>query len=117
MSLNCLNCQILKRTASNNGRDPCAKENNRRKIASNDRSKSEISPAAYEQFRSEESMMSAISSKKGHHRRLKTIDTTYRTVAFEADGNPKLVRSPGMRRDWSFEKMGDEKMRNEMRIR
>ncbi|GMJ16070.1 hypothetical protein like AT2G35215 [Hibiscus trionum] len=117
MSLNCLSCRILKRTVSNNGRDHCAKPNYTRKMGSNDRCKSEISPAAYEQLRMEEAMMSGMGSKKGRHRRLNTIDTTYGAVAFEADVNPKLVRSPGMRRDWSFEKVIDEKMRNEMRLR
>ncbi|KAK8487518.1 hypothetical protein V6N13_046948 [Hibiscus sabdariffa] len=111
MSLNCLNCQILKTKEPDDGRDHCAKAKYRRNIGSNDRSKSEISPAVYEQLRSEEPIMPVIGSKKGHHRRLHTVDNG--AVALEADGNPRLVRSCGMRRDWSFEKPGDEKMKNE----
>lgn len=37
--------------------------------------------------------------------RFNTIATTYGTVGFEANvgAQPRLVRSSGMRRDWSFE--------------
>ncbi|KAE8724157.1 Detected protein of unknown function [Hibiscus syriacus] len=103
MSLNCLNCQILKRTDSDNDIDHhCAKPKYARKIRSKKaRSKSEISPAVYEQLRREEPIMQVVGSKKGHHRRLNTVDNG--AVAFEVDCNPRLLRSSGMRRDWSFE--------------
>ncbi|XWS49564.1 hypothetical protein CRYUN_Cryun12cG0013900 [Craigia yunnanensis] len=107
MNLNCLTSQVLRRTDSNNDRD-CGKEKDSRKFCCImvERSWSgNISPAAYEQIRSTEPMSLLPSKKiKKGHRRLNTIDTTYGAVAFEADdGEPRLVRSSGMRRDWSFE--------------
>ncbi|XWS62150.1 hypothetical protein CRYUN_Cryun07bG0186300 [Craigia yunnanensis] len=116
MSLNCLTCQVLRRTGSNNDRDHCGKENDSRKFCWS----GNLSPAAYEQIRSKP--MSAVPSKKikKGHRRLKTIDTTYGAVTLEDDGEPRLVRSCGMRRDWSFENLREErdgKMRKEMRVR
>lgn len=99
---------MLKRTTDSN--------NDRRKIGFNDRARSEISQEAYEKLASDDDLvMPVIGPKKGHHRRANTIDTTYGAVTFEVDGKPKLVRSSGMRRDWSFEKL-DEKKRNEMRV-
>ncbi|EOY23996.1 hypothetical protein QUC31_008538 [Theobroma cacao] len=118
MSLNCLTCQVLQRTDSNKDRD-YGKEKDSRKFCCIrvDRSWSgNLSPAAYEQIRNEPM---PVPTRKGH-RRLNTIDTTFGAVAFEADGEPRLVRSCGMRRDWSFEDLRgtrDEKMRKEMRVR
>ncbi|XP_022738654.1 uncharacterized protein LOC111291275 [Durio zibethinus] len=122
MSLNCLTRQVLQRTDSNNHRDHCVKEKDSRKFCGIGIDRS-WSGNIYEQIRSDHDPMSVVPSKKikkGHHRRLNTIDTTYGAVAFEADGEPRLVRSCGMRRDWSFENLReerDEKMRKEMRIR
>ncbi|TYJ41234.1 hypothetical protein E1A91_A03G006400v1 [Gossypium mustelinum] len=118
MSLNCLNCRMLKRTIdSNNSRDHCSKAKHRRKIGFNDRARSEISPVAYEKLTSDDDLvMPTIGPKKSHHCRANTIDMTYGAVTFEADGKPRLVRSSGMRRDWSFENLRDENKRNEMRV-
>lgn len=75
-----------------------------------------LSPASYEQIRSEP--MSVVISKKKKikkgHRRLNTIDTTYGAavaVAFEADAAPRLARSSGMRRDWSFENLREKRLK------
>ncbi|XWS38749.1 hypothetical protein CRYUN_Cryun19dG0157100 [Craigia yunnanensis] len=123
MTLNCLTSQVLRRTDSNNDRD-CGKEKESSKFCCIrvDRSWSgNINPAVYEQIRSEPmSMFSSKKIKKGH-RRLNTIATTFGAVTFEADDvEPRLVRSCGMRRDWSFEdlrgQMG-EKMRKETSVR
>ncbi|XVF11041.1 hypothetical protein REPUB_Repub07fG0235300 [Reevesia pubescens] len=98
------------RTDSYNELDHYVKAKDGRKSCSKrvDRSWSwNISPAAYEQMRNE--LMSVVASKqmkKKGHRRLNTIDTTYGADDFEADVGPRLVRSSGMRRDWSFEDKG-----------
>lgn len=85
-----------------------------------------ISPGGFERIRStDDQPMSVVPSKKmkkGGHRRLNTIATTYGAVGFEADvdGEPRLVRSSGMRRDWSFEDLRAEReekmMRKEMSV-
>ncbi|XP_022717777.1 uncharacterized protein LOC111276252 isoform X3 [Durio zibethinus] len=111
---------VLQRTDSNKDREHCGEEKDSRKNCSKtvDRSWSgNLGPAAYEEIRSEPLMSVAPRKKikKGGHRRLNTIDTTY-----GAEGEPRLVRSCGMRRDWSFENLReerDEKMRKEMRAR
>ncbi|XVE57443.1 hypothetical protein DITRI_Ditri04bG0091100 [Diplodiscus trichospermus] len=123
MSLNCLTCQVLRRTDSNNGRNHCGKQKDISKFCCisihRSWSMNMSSAAAYDRQFGGESTMTVVPSKKGH-RRLNTIDTTYGAVAFEDDGEPRLVRSCGMRRDWSFENLRevrDEKMRKEMIVR
>ncbi|XVF52355.1 hypothetical protein PTKIN_Ptkin05aG0012100 [Pterospermum kingtungense] len=128
MSLNCLTSQVLRRTDSNNYRDCGNKQNDSSKFCCMmiDRSLSmNISPAGYEQIRSStDQPIPVVPSKKmnkGHHRRIKTIATTYGAVRFEGDvdGEPRLVRSCAMRRDWSFEDLRaqrDEKLRKEMTV-
>ncbi|XVE65295.1 hypothetical protein DITRI_Ditri07aG0169400 [Diplodiscus trichospermus] len=116
-SVNLGNCETrktkaLRRTDSNNGRDCGNKEKDSMKFfcIRVDRIWSgNNSTEAYEQM----AVVPSKKVKKGH-RRLKTIDTTYRAVAFVDgdDGEPRLVRSCGMRRDWSF-----EDLRKEMRVR
>ncbi|KAE8712766.1 Detected protein of unknown function [Hibiscus syriacus] len=57
--------------------------------------------ANYEQISSDQRISKK--AKKGHRRR-NTIHTTYESKGFDADqAEPRLVRSSGMRRDWSFE--------------
>ncbi|MBA0646465.1 hypothetical protein Goklo_014430, partial [Gossypium klotzschianum] len=102
MSLNCLICQH--RSNSNNYREYCAKEENCKERVGT--SCSGISPAYYDEIKSDHEPTSLVIAKnkinKGH-RRLKTIDSPYRATAFESDNDePKLVRSSGVRRNWSF---------------
>ncbi|XVF51982.1 hypothetical protein PTKIN_Ptkin04bG0228300 [Pterospermum kingtungense] len=115
MSLNCLTCQVLQRTNSNSSNESghCGKEKGCRRFCCIRSWSGNLSPATYEQIRSDKPMSMAVSKKikKGHHRRLNTIDTTYRTVAFVADGEPRLVRSSGMRRDWSFENLREKRVK------
>ncbi|KAJ0052469.1 hypothetical protein Pint_03435 [Pistacia integerrima] len=60
----------------------------------------------YEQIRepvTSQSMQLVSSNKvKKGHRRYKSTSV----VAFEENTEPRLVRSSGMRRDWSFEDLG-----------
>ncbi|XVF13623.1 hypothetical protein REPUB_Repub08aG0223600 [Reevesia pubescens] len=115
MSLNCLTCQVLIRTDSNNDKDSHVKEKDSMKFCCTSIGRSwsgNISPAAYEQIRIEPiSVVPPKKIKKLGHRRLKTIGAE----TFETDGaGPRLVRSSGMRRDWSFEDLRgqrDDKMR------
>ncbi|OMO77298.1 hypothetical protein CCACVL1_15108 [Corchorus capsularis] len=130
MSLNCLAChQVLQRTDSNNDLRNYDNNNNEKDIKrfwgiKVDRSWSgNLSPVAFEHVRNNTDPSTPPAKKmlKKGHRRLNTIDTTFRMVSFEADGEPKLVRSSGMRRDWSFEDLGGtnrgENMRNEIGVR
>lgn len=57
-------------------------------------------PRPYDQMKN----TSRTKAKKGRHRRLNSTGG----VGFEGDGistEPRLVRSSGMRRDWSFENL------------
>ncbi|KAG4188323.1 hypothetical protein ERO13_A08G156500v2 [Gossypium hirsutum] len=105
MSLNCLICQH--RSNSNNYREYCAKEKNCKERVGT--SCSGISPTYYNEIKSDHEPTSLVIAKnkinKGH-RRLKTIDSPYGATAFESDNDePKLVRSSGVRRNWSFKDM------------
>lgn len=102
MSLNCLICQH--RSNSNNDRDSCAEEKDRKKRVGTNCSG--ISPAYYDEIKSAHEPTSlAIAKKKMNngHRRLKTIGSPYGATGFVSDEEePKLVRSSGVRRNWSF---------------
>ncbi|KAE8657253.1 Detected protein of unknown function [Hibiscus syriacus] len=97
MSLNCLTCQVLKRTDSVNERDHSGRK--QKPNLTFCWGSAAWSPN-YEQIRSEPTSKKV---KKGHRRR-NTIHTTYESKGLDADhAEPRLVRSSGMRRDWSFE--------------
>ncbi|GKU95752.1 hypothetical protein SLEP1_g9074 [Rubroshorea leprosula] len=108
MSLNCLTCQVLQRTNSYNDGD-CGQVNHQKphfrpEITCCLRNWSgNLSPPP---FRSG-SLMPPAKKKllmKSSHRRLNSTGT----LSFETDVEPRLVRSSGMRRDWSFEELREE---------
>lgn len=115
MSLNCLTCQVLQRTdSSGSERDhnygKAKKACNRKLCCVNvDRSWSGnlTPPPYYEQIEKSAPLLGEHEKKKaaaknaGHRRLFSTGG-----VAYEGSTEPKLVRSAGMRRDWSFENLG-----------
>ena len=105
MSLNCLTCQQMQRSDSER---QCSHEKPCRKLCcvKIDRSWSgNISPPPYEQINISKSgpvAIGVIKKKKKEHRRLNSAGS----IAFKGNhGEPRLVRSSGMRRDWSFENL------------
>ncbi|KAE8671704.1 Detected protein of unknown function [Hibiscus syriacus] len=98
MSFNCL---TLKRTVSINERDHFG---HKQKPSVTFCCASRAWSGNYEQM-SSESMSKK--TKKGHGGR-NTIDTTYESKGFNANSEPRLVRSCGLRRDWSFEDLRKE---------
>ncbi|KAJ7953458.1 putative Plant/MZA15-19 protein [Quillaja saponaria] len=103
MSLNCLTCQSIQRTDSER-RGDYGKEYSLRKLfcVQMERSWSgNMSPPSYEQIRSGAVEVVKKKIRRGGHRRIHSTGT----VAFERDTEPRLVRSCGMRRDWSFENL------------
>ncbi|KAB2632236.1 hypothetical protein D8674_028483 [Pyrus ussuriensis x Pyrus communis] len=118
MSLNCLSCQVRQRTSSSGDREHASKEKAYRKLCcvniNIDRSWSgNLTSPPYEQI--ENSSIFVLEKKKGKkgpgHRRLMTTGG----VAYEGSTEPRLVRSSGMRRDWSFENLS--LLRNEKKGR
>ncbi|KAH7514417.1 uncharacterized protein LOC107430587 [Ziziphus jujuba] len=112
MSLNCLTCSQVQRSNSESDRKQHGKDRNCTKISNAhvDRSWSGnlASPPSYEQFcMKNASMLVAHKKVTQGHRRLHSTGA----VAFEGGAEPRLVRSSGMRRDWSFEdlRQRDEK--------
>lgn len=104
MSLNCLTCSQVQRTNSESDRR-YEKDRNCKKACSSqvDRSWSgNLASPSYEQFYMKNASMLVAQKKvnKGH-RRLHSTGA----VAFEGGAEPRLVRSSGMRRDWSFENL------------
>lgn len=110
MSLNCLSCQVFQRTNSDLERNNYGKgflsANTERSWSGNLVAKPPCNSNNKNkdiQMKSEQVM--AVSRKKvktllGHHRRLHCSGTE----SFEGiNKEPRLVRSCGMRRDWSFE--------------
>ncbi|KAB2053906.1 hypothetical protein E1A91_A12G224500v1 [Gossypium mustelinum] len=112
MSFNCLTFQVLEENDSINEKDPFGKQ---KKVTFC--CVSRTWSGHYEQIRSEAMPVTGDPKKiKEGHRRLNTIHTIYESKGYEADAQPRLVRSCGMRRDWSFEDLSDEKMRKEMSV-
>ncbi|CAL9028949.1 unnamed protein product [Prunus brigantina] len=119
MTLNCLTCQVLNRTnSSGSDKDNVCKDKAYRKLCcvniNMERSWSgNLTPPSYEQI--QESSMFMPDKKKGKmslgHRRLMSTGG----VAYEGSTEPRLVRSSGMRRDWSFENLA--LLRNEKKGR
>ncbi|KAF5729705.1 hypothetical protein HS088_TW20G00069 [Tripterygium wilfordii] len=100
MSLNCLTFQSLQRTNSEQERCNHGKQCKKICCIKVNRSWSgNLSPQPYEQIRSGSKVVAA-KKMRNCHRRL----TSTGAVMFEGSGaEPRLVRSSGMRRDWSFE--------------
>lgn len=102
MTLNCLTCQSLQRTNSDKeyGNGGPIKKLCCIKV---ERSWSgNLTPPPYEQIRNGAHGSMVVTAKKKvkkNHRRLNSTGA----VAFTTNTEPKLVRSVGMRRDWSFE--------------
>ncbi|CAN6712282.1 unnamed protein product [Malus baccata var. baccata] len=117
MSLNCLSCQVRQRTSSSGDRDHASKEKAYRKLCcvniNIDRSWSgNLTSPPYEQIENSSIFVLETKGKKGPgHRRLMTTGG----VAYEGSTEPRLVRSSGMRRDWSFENLS--LLRNEKKGR
>ncbi|GMI96174.1 hypothetical protein like AT5G46770 [Hibiscus trionum] len=116
MSLNCWTCPVLQRTNSSNDIDFCKEKGVVTQFCCVKISRSlsgNMSPQAYEQIGTEpsNSRIPPKKIKKGP-RRFNTFDTsTYNAMGFEGnvDGKPRLVRSSGMRRDWSLEDLREQK--------
>ncbi|KAJ4728682.1 putative Plant/MZA15-19 protein [Melia azedarach] len=110
MNLNCLACQNLQRTNSDKDYGHEGHHHLRKLCCLKvERSWSgNLAPPPYEQISKGSRVVAAKKVKKSHRR----INSTG-AVAFESNNSePKLVRSVGMRRDWSFE---DLRQRNENR--
>ncbi|KAF3449444.1 hypothetical protein FNV43_RR10172 [Rhamnella rubrinervis] len=105
MSLNCLTCSQVQRTNSDQACDrKHGKDRNCKKICcvQVDRSWSgNLAPPPYEHIFVKNASMLVAKKKvvKAGHRRLYSTGA----VTFEGTAEPRLVRSSGMRRDWSFE--------------
>ncbi|MBA0857723.1 hypothetical protein Goshw_016191 [Gossypium schwendimanii] len=119
MSLNCWTCPVLQRTNSIDDID-FGKEtgiSKSRCVGLNRSWSGNMSPQGYEQMGKEPSSNSSTSGipskkiKKGPIR-FNTIATTYGTMGFEANvgAQPRLVRSSGMRRDWSLEDLRGQRV-------
>lgn len=115
MSFNCLTFQVLEKNNSINEKDQFG-EPEKVTFCCVSRTWS----GNYEQIRSEAMSVTGNPKKiKKGHRRLNTIHTINESKGYEEDAQPRLVRSCGMRRDWSFEDLRggrDEKMRKEMSV-
>lgn len=105
MSLNCLNCSQVRRTNSDHA---CERKHgevrNCKKICCVEVDRSwpgNLAPQPYEQICVKNATMLVAKKKvvRPGHRRLYTTGA----AAFEGAAEPRLVRSSGMRRDWSFE--------------
>lgn len=120
MSLSCLTCQVLQRTNSSGSERSykhrkAQKACNRKLCCVNmDRSWSGnlTPPPYYEKIDRSAPLLGELDKKKKNekkagHRRLCSTGG----VAYEGSAEPKLVRSAGMRRDWSFENL--ERLRKE----
>ncbi|KAE8728408.1 Detected protein of unknown function [Hibiscus syriacus] len=109
MSLDCWTCPILQRTNSNADID-FGKENCISKFCCVQISRSlsgNLSPPVYEQIGTmmRNTGIPPKKIKKGPRRFHTFNNTTYGAMGFEANvkSEPRLARSSGMRRDWSFE--------------
>ncbi|KAL1194783.1 hypothetical protein V5N11_034135 [Cardamine amara subsp. amara] len=101
MSLNCLACHILQRTDSDREIGSRKESNFNENFAS----------SGFEKMVRNRSSLPIVRRpvKKGGHRRLYSAEM----VVYGDLDEPRLVRSSGIRRDWSFE---DLKKQREMRI-
>ena len=116
MSLNCLNCQVLKRTDSD-GREMDFRAENysyekllRSKQAQQRSWSGNLAPMVApppvngnyaEQTKSGLVVVAHKKVSKSGHRRLNSAGA----LGFEGTAEPRLLRSSGMRRDWSFENL------------
>ncbi|KAJ0240017.1 Plant/protein [Hirschfeldia incana] len=100
MSLNCLTCHNLQRSDSDidivNLKDSKITEKN--------------VTSGYEKMVRNRTMLPAVRRVKMGHRRLYSADS----VVYRDLDEPKLARSSGLRRDWSFEDL--KKQRDEIKI-
>ncbi|KAJ9152449.1 hypothetical protein P3X46_026014 [Hevea brasiliensis] len=100
MSLNCLTCQDLQRNNSGTEYDQESIYRNLCCIKVERSWSGNLSPPPYEKIG--KSSMTITRKIKKNHRRLNSTGA----IAFKESGEPKLMRSSGMRRDWSFEDLG-----------
>uniref|UniRef100_A0A7N0UXU2 Uncharacterized protein n=1 Tax=Kalanchoe fedtschenkoi TaxID=63787 RepID=A0A7N0UXU2_KALFE len=105
--INCMNRNVLERTDSCKlDRVDSPEQHVRLCFLKVERSWSgNLTPPRYEQVKDDGVVGKEVKKKKAHHRR-------YKSEAGALLGEPKLVRSSGMRRDWSFEDLRDNKTRN-----
>ncbi|CAN8245827.1 unnamed protein product [Cochlearia groenlandica] len=113
MSLNCLSCQALPRTESTKefdqsgpGPPPTVETNH---VGGRNRS-CNLSPRMYEKIgRSGSSLAQKMKKvKKIHHIRLSGPVGSSHSNGPSRIEQPRLVRSSGMRRNWSFENLRDQ---------
>ncbi|OAY29913.1 hypothetical protein MANES_15G181600v8 [Manihot esculenta] len=103
MSLNCLTCHDLQR--NNSGREYDQEKLANRNLCCTQVERSwsgNLSPSPYEQIG--KSSMAISRTIRQNHRRMNSTGR----VAFQGSCEPKLLRSSGMRRDWSFENLGQK---------
>lgn len=97
--MNCLTCQALPRTQSdreNHGYETSSSRGKSCCLYVPRRWSAELTPPTYESIKIDDDISSS------PHKKVKT-----RRVHSDCSGNePRLVRSSGMRRDWSFEDLG-----------
>ncbi|CAK7356142.1 unnamed protein product [Dovyalis caffra] len=100
MSLNCLSCQDLQRSGSEREWLQCKSHRNKLSCIKEERSWSgNLSLPCYGEMGRNSTAVAARKVIKKEPRRLNSTGG----VAFKGCEEPKLVRSSGMRRDWSFE--------------
>ncbi|XP_068649580.1 uncharacterized protein [Aristolochia californica] len=109
MSLSCLTCQGLQRTDSYLGLEPLNQPFERLSSETPGKRSGSLGCAPRERLRQGSSFSSRASSSKGPRKTLRKLATSatakmeeHAAAALGADP-PRLVRSSGMRRDWSFE--------------
>ncbi|PON45337.1 hypothetical protein PanWU01x14_259480 [Parasponia andersonii] len=107
MSLNCLSCQVLQRTDSDVERDNSVEKYSYEKLlflnVGRSWSGNLVAPSPCKELIKSGSMLVSPKKAKGTlgHRRLQSTGA----FIFEGTTEPRLARSCGMRRDWSFENL------------
>ncbi|KAJ8754435.1 hypothetical protein K2173_002886 [Erythroxylum novogranatense] len=98
MSLNCLTCQVLQRTDSEREYLPEKPKKKVFKVERNWSGNITPPPSPLDSIGGVVGGVVSASTLKGHRRFSSTG-----AIMFKENCEPKLVRSSGMRRDWSFE--------------
>ncbi|PON87400.1 LOW QUALITY PROTEIN: hypothetical protein TorRG33x02_167530 [Trema orientale] len=106
MSLNCLSCQVLQRTDSDLERDNGVEKYSYEKLLCSNIGRSSgnlVAPSPCKELIKSESMFVAPKKATGTlgHRRLQSSGA----FMFEGTTEPRVVKSYGMRRDWSIKNL------------
>ncbi|XP_021890752.1 uncharacterized protein LOC110809281 [Carica papaya] len=112
MSLNCLTCQTLLRTDSDREYDNNTIDEEDQVVENLYYEKTErnwsrnLTPPVYKKMKSGSLLVTSSRKVKRSHRRL---NTSTGVVGYETSAEPKLERSVGMRREWSFEDLREKR--------